>query len=63
MLHKRKRLPIDTVWFIKQQHAPYSVIREQIRTKWQIEVAKSTIRYYKRQRERIKPTDLSAITP
>lgn len=56
-----KRLPSDVVRFIKEENASYREIKDKIRLKWKIEVAKSTISYYKRQKPRIKPLRLDAI--
>ena len=39
----------------------YREIKDKIRLKWKIEVAKSTISYYKRHKPRIKPLRLDAI--
>jgi intein-encoded DNA endonuclease-like protein len=56
-----KRLPREVIRFIKEENASYREIKDKIRLKWNIEVAKSTISYYKRQKPRIKPLSLDAI--
>jgi hypothetical protein len=56
-----KRLPREVVRFIKEENASYREIKDKIRLKWKIEVAKSTISYYKRQKPRIKPLRLDAV--
>ena len=59
---KGKRLPREIVRFIKEENASYRQIRDAIRLKWNIEVAKSTISYYRRKKPRLKPMSLDAIT-
>ena len=49
------------VRFIKEENASYREIKDKIRLNWKIEVAKSTISYYKRQKPRIKPLRLDAV--
>jgi hypothetical protein len=56
-----KRLPKEVIRFIKEEGTSYREIREQIKSKWKIEVAKSTISYYKSQKPRIKPLSLDAV--
>jgi hypothetical protein len=55
------RLPKEVVSYIKEQNNSYEEIRDKIMFNWKIEVAKSTISYYKRQKPRIKPFMLDAV--
>ena len=56
-----KRLPREVIRFIKEENASYSEIRDNIRFKWKLSVAKSTISYYKRKQPRLKPLSLDAV--
>lgn len=60
--HKGKRLPKEVIHFIKEEKSSYREIRGKIRLNWKIEVAKSTISYYKRQKPRIKPLSLDRLS-
>ena len=57
-----KRLPKAVVNFVKEEKSPYREIKDKIRLNWNIEVAKSTISYYKSQKPRTKPLNLDNIT-
>ena len=59
--HRRRRLPKEAIKLIKSEKSSYTKIQEKIRKRWGLEIAKSTVSYYKRQRHRIKPIDLEAI--
>lgn len=57
----RKRLPKEVISFIKAEESSYIRIQEKVRKRWGIEIAKSTVSYYKCQRPRIKLMELEAI--
>lgn len=57
-----RRLSKEVIDFIKEGQTSYKENKEQIRSNWKIEVAKSTIRYYKRQMPRIKPIMLDSVS-
>ena len=48
--------------FIKEEKESYKEIRDKIRLNWKMEVAKSTISYYKRKGTRIKPLRLDCVS-
>lgn len=56
-----KRLPKDIVLFIKEDNRSYRAIKEAIKQKWNVEVAKSTNSYYRRRSPRIRAINLAAI--
>lgn len=62
MPHTRKRLTREVITSIKADKSSYTKIQEKIRKRWGMKIAKSTVSYYKRQRPRIKPIDLEAIS-
>jgi hypothetical protein len=57
-----KRLPKDIISFIKAENRSYRVIREEIKSRWNLEIPKSTISYYKKRKPRIKPMNLEGVT-
>lgn len=62
MTQTRKGLSTEVINLIKAEKSSYAQIQKKVRTLWGIRIAKSTVGYYKRQKPRIKPMDLEAIS-